>query len=157
MNFTQSFHDFVNTGKRPDSDRERSALLDEARAVISDICRRVESGEIRLAGPNNFAQPSQADLDRMQRQSLADKAARERQLQATREAYEKQRQQREAIEKRAASKPAQAVSMTPHLDALAKLKGADASAYYKTNVKAIAAEQGRLRREADDRRHGRTK
>jgi hypothetical protein len=51
MKFTQLFANFVNSGKRPTSDRETSALLDEARSVISSITERIASGEIKMAGP----------------------------------------------------------------------------------------------------------
>jgi hypothetical protein len=55
MKFSNQFADFVNSGRRPTSDREVSALLDEARSVISNIVSRIESGEIAMAGPQAVA------------------------------------------------------------------------------------------------------
>lgn len=55
MKFSNQFADFVNSGRRPTSDREASALLDEARSVISNIVDRIESGQLKLAGPQAIA------------------------------------------------------------------------------------------------------
>lgn len=111
---TSSLQNFIKTGKLPATERARAALLHESRSQL-------------------------ADYDRIERQSKAVKQQREQALKNTEEAYRKQREQRQAIERKAAAKkaPAKAPSL---LDRLAKLTGDAATAFYRANRAAILAE-----------------
>jgi hypothetical protein len=69
----------------------------ELRRKIAEEKKSIEAYQATL---------QKADLDRIQRESLAAKKQREAAFQATKQAFEKQRREREAIERRIAAKPA---------------------------------------------------
>jgi hypothetical protein len=91
--------DFLRTGG-PSNSLDRALL---AKMNAAELRRKIRQEQESIQG---YLAYKKEDLDRIQRESLAAKKQREAAFQATKEAFERQRQERQAIEKRLAAKPA---------------------------------------------------
>jgi hypothetical protein len=75
----------------------------QAKLTAAQLRERIRQEQASISG---YLASKAADLDRMERESKAAKTAREASFKATEEAFRKQREQRLAIEREAASKKA---------------------------------------------------
>jgi cell division protein FtsL len=73
----------------------------QAKLTAAQLRERIRQEQASISG---YLASKAADLDRMERESKAAKTAREASFKATEEAFRKQREQRLAIERKAASK-----------------------------------------------------
>jgi hypothetical protein len=143
MKFSNLFSQFIDAGTKPASTQESSALLDEARSVILDLARRVDAGPTASAGPQLSRQAAKAAQSDLEKAAAAMKAARPA---ASSKPQAKDRFGRTAAEPmppkpapKAAPAPAPA-SKTPIADRLATLQGAERTAFYQKNERAIRLE-----------------
>jgi len=87
-------------GQGPSNSLDRALL---AKMNAAELRRKIKQEQESIQA---YQASQKADLDKIQRESLAAKKQREAAFQATKEAFKKQRQERQAIEKRIAAKPA---------------------------------------------------
>jgi len=147
MNPSKLLRRFLDSGKRPSSQREASALLDESRSLL--VSQLPTTGEVTMSFTDE-------DLDGILangKKGVLERAValhRKRNLSApqpSRPAPAPPAATAKALPARPAPKPINSKttnppSTTPHLDQFEKLEGTAASHFYATHGAAIRAESG---------------